>query len=192
MAVKRHYAKQWRNELRNEMLDQLEIKGNRVADQLERILFKIVKKTLRFSSQFGTVGLRDATIDIQRDIRVHRRKGLLITMNVMVLDTDGNPHLVWHILNYGRKQFVQRKTSPLIRARNAMRTVPGTLTVERFPGYSGDTFVIPAGTVVDGIEAREWYQQIHKEYQEAIQDFPSIKALNLRVVRFKIKKPDYL
>lgn len=188
----RHYARQWRNELRNEMLDQLEVKGNRVADQLERILHKIVKKTLRFSSQFGTLGLRDAVIDIQRDIRVHRRKGLLISFNVMVLDGSGNPHMVWHILNYGRKQFIQRKTSPLLRARKGLRTVPGTLTVERFPGYSGDTFVIPAGTVVDGIEARGWYQEIHKEYKEEIQNFPSIRALNLRVVRFKIKKPDYL
>lgn len=192
MPTTRHYARNWRRQLRNEMQEQLEVKGNRVVNQLERLLKQIVNKTLRFSSQFGTVGLRDAHIEIDSDVRVHPRRGLLIKMVVIVLDGAGNPHQVWHIISFGRKPFVQRRTSPVIRPRRDYRTTADTLVVQRFPGYKeDDEFVIPAGTVVDGIEARNWYQQIAKEFEVEIQKYPSIKALNLRLVRWKIRKPDY-
>lgn len=188
MAVQRHYAKQWREELKAIYREKLEADGERTARQLARILKEILNKTLRFSSQFGSTGFRDVEIDIEYEVKVSK-KGLAISLNALMLDSSGKPHLVWHIIAFGRKRFVQRRNSPPIRARLAERTIPNTLTVNRFPGYSGDVFVIPAGTVVEGIEPRNWYPVAAKEFKQKIRQFPSIQTLQLRFIRSDVRKP---
>lgn len=188
MPSRRHYARLHRVDLKTIYRERLELAGERVAKQLARILENLIKRTLRFSSQFGTVGLRDAAVDIETEVRVGRQ-GLAIRLNAMVVDGAGEPHLVWHIIAFGRKPFRQRKNSPPIRARLAQRTEANTLEVTRFPGYrKDDVFVIPAGTLVAGISPRKWYDVAAKDFPNRI-DFPSIKTLSLKVVRHKIEKP---
>lgn len=187
MAI-RHHARQWRNALHLDYEQRLEAAGDRVARQLARILENLIKRTLRFSSQFGTVGFQDASVDVEYDVKVNRN-GLAIRLNALVVDGTGEPHLVWHIIAFGREPFRQRKNSPPIRARLGLRTKANSLEVTRFPGYrKDDVFVIHAGTIVAGIEARRWYDLAAKEFPNLI-DLPTIRTLQLRVVRHRVEKP---
>lgn len=184
----RHYARRWRQSLHLEYQGQLEAAGDRAGRQLARILELLIKRTLRFSSQFGTIGFRDARVDVEYEVKTSR-DGLAIRLNAMVVDGSGEPHLVWHIIAFGRRAFRQRKNSPPIRARLGLRTKANTLEVSRFPGYrKHDVFVIQAGTIVRGIEPRKWYETAAKEYPKLI-DLPTIRTLQLRVVRHRIEKP---
>lgn len=184
----RHYARQYRDDLVDDLVAQLEAVGERAANQLARHLELVMRRTLRFASQFGTIGFRDVEIDIEKRIRADR-KGLQIELNVLMVDAKGIPHPVWHVIAFGRAPFRQRRTSPLIRARNDLRTIPGDLEVNRFPGYSGDTFIIPAGTIVKGIPPRQWYELAPKEFEKRIAGLPTIETLNLKIVSYQIRKP---
>jgi hypothetical protein len=184
----RHHARQYRNELVDDLVAQLEIIGERAATQLARHLELVMRRTLRFASQFGTVGFRDVEIDIEHRVKADR-KGLQIELNVLMIDAKGNAHPVWHIIAFGRAPFRQRRTSPPIRKRNDLRTIPGDLEVTRFPGYSGETFIIPAGTIVKGIPPRRWYDLAPKEFEKRIAGLPTIETLNLKIVSHQIRKP---
>ncbi len=188
MPVQRHHARRWRQSLHFEYEQKLLVAGERAARQLARILEQVIKKTLRFSSQFGTVGFRDARVDIETEVE-SSKNGLAIRLNALVVDGAGNPHLVWHIIAFGRQPFRQRKDSPPIQARLGLRTKANSLEVTRFPGYrKNDIYIIPAGKMVAGIEARKWYDVAAKEFPKQI-DLPTIRTLNLRVVRHRIEKP---
>jgi hypothetical protein len=190
MPSQRHYARQYREELKRLYIQHMEEAGERAAAQLARILENLIKRTLRFSSQFGTTGFRDARVQITTDVRANEN-GLAIRLNALVVNGSGEPHFVWHIIAFGRKRFRQRRTSPPIRARLAKRTAENSLEVQRFPGYrKNDVFVIQAGTIVEGIPARKWYELAAREFPNRI-NFPTIRTLNLRVVRHRIEKPRF-
>lgn len=188
MKTLRHYTRQYRDELIADLLEKLERDGERAAPQLARILELVMRRTLRFSSQFGTIGFRDVVIDIEHTVKVSQ-KGLQIDLNVLMVNGMGEAHPVWHVIAFGRQSFRQRRTSPPIRERNDLRTLPGELEVNRFPGYSGETFVIPAGTLVKSIPPRRWYELAPAEFERRIADLPTIVTLNLKIVRHDIRKP---
>ena len=204
MPTERLYAKRWRQQLIQDWLDKLEADGERIAKQMERIAKNILKATLRFSSQFGTsgkssqylkgvsvpkltYGVSDAEIEVESEVRVDRR-GLKITLKITVVDPSGQPHFVWHLLSEGRPSFKQRKTSPPIRERSGLRTTPGTLEVSGFPGFTGEVFVIPAGTVVGSIPPRKWYEQAEKEFRTEFGQIVGAQLLDLEITKSKINK----
>jgi hypothetical protein len=188
MGALKHYVREHRNELVKEMLAEQVAPAERAAKQLERLITVELQKTLRFASQFGTVGFRDASIQTQSAVNI-TDGGVEIEVNALTVDTGGQPHFVWHLISFGRPRFVQRKTSPPIRKRSELRTSPDTLTVSGFPGYSGETFVVPAGAIVAAIPARHWYETAAKKLAEEIAKYPTLKALNLEVVVTKVERP---
>lgn len=190
MPTRRDYARQFKDEIIQDLIDQLAEAGERAAIQLARHLELVMRRTLRFSSQFGTVGFRDVVIDVQHEVKADK-KGLEIKLNVLMVNAKGDAHPVWHVIAFGRQSFRQRKTSPPIKERRGLRTVEGTLEVDRFPGYTKETFVIPAGTIVKGIPPRRWYELAPREFERRIADLPTIQTLNLKIVRHEIRKPRF-
>lgn len=188
MPTQRHYARQFKEEIIQDLIEQLQEAGERAAKQLERHLELVMRRTLRFSSQFGTVGFRDVEINIESRVKADK-KGLQIELNVLMVNARGDAHPIWHIIAFGRQQFRQRRTSPPIKERRGLRTLEGTLEVERFPGYTKEVFVIPAGTIVKGIPPRRWYDLAPAEFERRIAGLPTIETLNLKIVRHRIEKP---
>lgn len=131
--------------------------GEVLAKELEKDFKDELRPTLRHASESGTYALADATIKTDSEIS-KENKGVSIVVHVIVVDPSGSPHPVWHILDQGRPQFVQKKTSPPIKERVGVRTFRNNLQAAPFPGYTGKKFVIRAGTTVSGIPARRWYQ----------------------------------
>ena len=204
MPTQRHYARVHRAALIQDLLDQLEPIGERVGNQSERVLKNLISKTLRFSSQFGTsgktspyakgakatqltYGFSDAQVDIQKKITVNK-KGLKLEMAATVMDGGGKPHFVWHLISEGRPSFRQRRTSPPIRERSGLRTTPDTLEVRGFPGFTGEVFVIPAGTVVDAIPPRRWYEAADKAFRIEFRKFAAAEIIGLLITSSKIQK----
>lgn len=190
MPSKRHYATQFRNQIKRDLLEtQLKPRMERAGKQIERIATKILRASLRYSSQRGATGLRDASIQSSSRVELNMRRGATVIVNLLVVDDKGKPHFVWHIIAFGRPAFTQRRTSPPIRERKGMRTKPRRLEVEGFPGFTGKNFVVRKGTRVRGIKARRWYQIAGRKLRREIKKYPSLQVLELRVVKTRVRRP---
>jgi hypothetical protein len=198
MATTRHYAKTHRKALRQALQDELQEVGDSVVITAGNIAEKLIRKTLKYSTQFGAggpsyvgggkhkdhQGLRDADVEINYDVHVGKR-GLKLKLEITVIDPDGKPHFVWHLISEGRKAFTQKKKSPPIRARRGLRTTPNSLEVSSFPGYSGDVFVIQKGQRVGGIPARNWYLAVVKALKVELKAVARNSNLKLYGIEFK-------
>ena len=201
MASKRNYAKAHRAALKKALKDELQDVGETVVVTASNIVDRLIRKTLKYSTQFGAggpsyvgggkhkdhQGLRDADVEIDTEVSVGRQ-GLKIELSATVIDPSGKPHFVWHLISEGRKAFTQKKQSPVIRARRGLRTTPNSLEVSSFPGYSGEVFVIRAGQRVAGIPARNWYLAVAKEFQRELQAVSGRSNLKLYGIHFKKHK----
>lgn len=203
MPQKRHYARAHKRALEQALRDELKAIGDSVVITAGNIAEKVIRQTLRYSTQFGAggpsyegggkhathPGLRDADVQVEYETKVNRR-GLSLTLYITVIDPSGKPHFVWHLLSEGRKKFTQKRTSPPIRERRGLRTSPNSLEVTSFPGYTGDVFVIHAGQRVEGIEARHWYEATAKEVQRQLDGLfkGNLAVYGIRFVSYKVRQ----
>lgn len=99
-------------------------------------------------------------------------RGAVITIRARVIDRgSGQDHFIWNLMEQGRRPFVQQKTSPPIQERvGNQRTFERRLTVTPFRGFTGNTFFIPAGTLVQGIQAREWFDIVKRNRERDMPD----------------------
>jgi len=197
----RHYARSHRKALKQALQDELQEIGDSVVITTSNLAERLIRKTLKYSTQFGAggpayvgggkhpdhPGLRDADVDIDYDVTVNGR-GLKIQLYVTVIDPSGNPHFVWHLISEGRKAFTQKTKSPPIRARRGLRTSPDNLEPSSFPGYSAEVFVIHEGQRVAGIPARHWYRAVVTELQKELKGLAGASDLKLYGIQFKSSK----
>lgn len=158
-----------------------ELVGEQVGEEAVRLL----EKTITDTSASGTLALADAKPTYAIETSVSLRRGASVKVRILVKGDGGKPHQVWHWLNFGTADRIQTSTSPPIPERFGTRTNVGNLFTDDFKGYTGDYFVIPAGTFVHGIEPRRWYDVTNDE----LKVFLSKKYRRWKVKTTKINEP---
>lgn len=110
----------------------------------------------------GWQGYRGGTAyDTRRPLVKFETKIVMVGLEPYVVlrswmsDSTGAASQVWYWLDQGREMFEQPETSPPLLGYVLPKTIPGSLDTQT-RGYSGDTFVIPAGAIVDAITPRGW------------------------------------
>jgi hypothetical protein len=198
MPQVKHYAKKYKRSLIRDLIAELESVGESVVITAGNLVESIIRRTLRYSTQFGSggptylgggrhkehPGFRDADVSIDYEVSV-TKKGMSLKLYVTVIDPSGNPHFVWHLLSEGRKAFIQKKKSPPIRARRGQRTTPDVLEADSFAGFDGDVFVIHEGQRVQGIEARNWYKAVVDQLKVELKNTSEFSNLKLYGIEFK-------
>lgn len=150
--------------------DELLKKGQKVAtDDVAPLIVKYERQLFELTVR-GWYGKPDAISRGKQTpkpifkvfVRSRRSKteGVTLTIRAYMAQPNGGVSPVWEMLSFGRGPFVQRKTSPPLRKRVRMVTSPNRLRLDAFPGYTGEVYVIRAGTTVRGIPGRNWYEII--------------------------------
>jgi hypothetical protein len=130
-----------------------------VVPEVEALVRKLFEKTIA-QWEGGAGALRvDGTITsrIEPDppslqVQTIRMRDKHIRMNVHVKS------YIWNLLDQGRVERVTTKPEKFV-ARKKPRTIPGTLDVSGDRTYT-EVVHVPAGTVIEGFEARGWTQLI--------------------------------
>lgn len=165
-AVKVRHVRDVRDKLVKQLLEQQAKKALKVAEDTGKQARKDLNKTLQHRGETDENGFGGANVRWSVERVQKTKQGVIVTLRVWMADGSGDPHYVWHLLQFGRRKFTQPRTSPSIPERvNTPRTQPGTLAAESFGGYTGEFFRVRKGTEVPELPARGWYEIVrdHRE-----------------------------
>lgn len=117
---------------------------------------------------------------------IRTKKGSRIELRLLM--TEGGdmskPHFVWHLLQFGIPPRRQPKTSPPVPIKPP-RTIPNSLIVNRAPVQVERFAVIPKGTEIRRVPARNWYEEAVELLEEVIRgDYPGWELQS-----WKVNKP---
>ena len=158
--------------------------------KFEKFLIKFfedkLKSTLKnpsFNNPQGRLpGFHNAVPKVKT--RIIREKAGAYKLSVFAfMSTSGTdaPHFVWHVINRGRKRYTAKRMQ-IFPIRVNARTVPNSFKVGKFPGWSGKWVAIPKGGIVEGIEARKFYDAIVKDLRTQISTkFPEYEETKMDI-----------
>lgn len=155
--------------LKTQMAKQHEVKAKAVAEAMGDEAKTLLELTINDPASSGTMAFAGAQVIVKIITRTGP-KGASAKVRIFMADRAGKPHEIWGYLNFGTPDRVQTRTSPPIPERvapfNNARTIPNSFFTGGFRGYTGDTYVISAGTPVRGIAPRNWYILTEQKLKE--------------------------
>lgn len=137
-------------------------------------------RTIRGWQASTATGTRRPLLRFETKIVMLRGEPVLILRSWMSDGVSKQPSLVWYLLDQGRKVFRQPSTSPPIAERGTPQTTPGSLDSRPSINYTGDTMIVPAGTLVDEIKPRGWSGLILESVKQMV------RAAGLNVIHSQI------
>lgn len=163
----------------------------RLADIAGQHLVDLCKKHLsRTFAHWNESGEnRFGVPTVQAVYKVNRTStSIRIDVSVTVVDGSGQPHFLWHILSYGRKEytFPEGKRSPPINKRRSRRTSQ-SLDADPFPGFTGERFVIHGGTRVKGVPGNKWYEAARDAVLADAASHPATKPFKIEAFVYQLR-----
>lgn len=165
---------------------------NKAVQRLARFIKKEfeteLNKTLKYSggsyrSPFSNASVR-ADVIFQLNSTPVNTKFYTFTVKVRVVDDSGQPHKIWHYVNFGTKERVLSKSVNI--PITTPRTTPNSLLVKPSSGTQG-WFRAKKGKRMGAIEARNWYDVATKNVLKAMRKEKSFAYLGLTNFRLEIR-----
>jgi hypothetical protein len=158
---------QWAADQYDRLVKQLQDEAEQEAVKLQKLLTAFVDQQFGRTFKFwGDSGVNKFERPLTKyTIAINKNKsGVKMVVRVVVVDGSGQPHVLWHYLTFGTRDWRATKTIRF-RVRNQNRTTPNTLDVAPFAGF-GSWVTLKAGRVRKGIVARRWYEAVLDEVEK--------------------------
>ena len=152
-----------RARLRQLIQDEYEELAQRAIEELESTLYQRYGQIFRYFNQSGVNASSRPQLEVFSRIERRSRGFTFFSVTAVVTDGAGATNRLYYLLSKGRRSFTQRRTSPPILERGGLATLPNTLQQPGFQGFTGNTFVILAGTRVGAIPPRNWDELLGRD-----------------------------
>lgn len=137
------------------VLNQHEEAAKTLVKEFENDSKKLLRQTTTSNQTSGSYVFTDAVP--KTDSKIKRTlSGVIISIQTKIIDQNGKPHFIWHLINSGRSGG-PAKSDLWFPIRQSTRTTPNSLAVKPFQGYTGQYRRIPKGKFIDGFLGRNWY-----------------------------------
>lgn len=146
-------------------------KAEAVGKAIEKELQGLLSQTLH------THAWDKLKVATKSEVRIQNGQVYLIVFATVTGNADQKR--IYNFVNYGTPNRVQTRTSPRIPERRENWTSPNSLALNH-AGFTGNFFVIRAGTLVKGIPARNFYRT-------AVNELSAIIA-GLRIRRWSVRR----
>jgi len=165
---------------------QMETKG---ADLIKEIQRPMYEATVKYWNDSHANKERKPVVKFVVTVRKERGVGATLRIrSYMQNPSSRSASVIWHLLEGGTRDHIQKKNSPPLFFRRKQRTLVKELNSEPFPGFSNKTprFIL-AGTMVRGIPARLWYEVIRDLTVIALKTDPRFR--DAEITKIKIVRP---
>jgi len=162
----------------------------KAADKIKAIQKPMYEATVKYWNDSGVTREKRAPIPkFIVTVRKERGKGATLRIRSYAQNPSTRaPSFIWHLIEGGIADHVQKKNSPPIFLRKSPRTRVKELNSGPFPGFTTKKRIyIKAGTKIRGTPARLWYDIIRDLTIVAIRRDPSFR--NAEITKVVIRRP---
>lgn len=165
-------------QLKQALLKEAEDKARLVAENIKDIQRELYARTTKYWNDSGIN--KFAKPEPEFVVQVLRQPNGIVIRIKSTMKAGGSRSSLWYWLDQGTSKRTQKRTSPPIPERAALRTTPGDLDAKPFPGFTGKFFVIRAGRQVRGIPARGWSKEIVRQTQDRWKERHGYKVTEIK------------